>query len=65
MLDIILAAVFVFAAVTGFRKGFLKSLIGFGLQLYAGGACGRLAQWAVWRGGADGCAYSGTIAHAG
>ena len=28
MLDIILAAVFVFAAVTGFRKGFLKSLIG-------------------------------------
>jgi hypothetical protein len=28
MLDLLLAAVFVFAAVTGFRKGFLKSLIG-------------------------------------
>ena len=28
MLDIILAAIFLFAAITGFRKGFLKSLIG-------------------------------------
>lgn len=28
MLDLVLAAVFIFAAVTGFRKGFLKSLIG-------------------------------------
>lgn len=28
MLDWILAAIFIFAAFTGFRKGFLKSLIG-------------------------------------
>ena len=28
MLDIALAAIFLFAAITGFRKGLLKSLIG-------------------------------------
>lgn len=28
MLDLVLAAIFIFAAFTGFRKGFLKSLIG-------------------------------------
>lgn len=49
MLDWILAAIFIFAAFTGFRKGFLKSLIGlFGNLIALAGSYVLAAPVTVW-----------------